>query len=175
MGVLVQPSDFTGKWAVPDQEILLEQIADCEETYLNTLLGGDLYAYFKTLLPVAGLTGAYLTIFNAFNQDWYFSLFKSKGMKVMLLNFIWFEVMRIIKFKATQDGVIVNSPGDGKSTDTGTLYKYYNEGVDTFNAIQKYIGMINPGPFSVATIGPSGNQTTFNGQALAYTIPHFGL
>lgn len=177
MGVLVSSSDFTGKWAIPSSVVatINDVISDKEVDYLTMLLGADLYWYFNSKLPVNVLPTVLASIYNAFAVDYNYGIVKSKGMKTMLKNFLWFEAMRDVKFKATNEGIVVNVPDSAKECATGNLYDYYNDGIDTFNAIQNYIKVLHPGDYSFADIGPSGNSVTYNGQLLERCIPLFGL
>lgn len=180
MGILVNPSDFIGKWAIPNSGVdtLTETIAYHENEYLNNLLGGALNKYFQTLLPVGGLPPDYAFIYNEFSYNEGCHDLRSRGMKVMLLNFIWFETMRRIKFKATNEGIVVNTPDSAKESATGTLWYYYNDAIDTYAAIQIYIKTINPGAYTTTVVpsleNPSGN-VYFKGSPLQRTIPLFGL
>ncbi len=166
MSVLVSPSDFIGKWAIPTgiNSSLTSVIADKEEDLLIELLGADLYAEFKTKLPVSTMPNPYKYIYDPFAVDFNEEIIRSKGMKTMLLNFIWFFVMREIKFKATPDGIVVNDPDSSKATTTGNLYTYYNDAIDTYKAIQHYIYYV----------APTGFTSQFNGKRKQSAIPTFG-
>ena len=139
MGILITSADFTGKYAIPQDSFsnLDGIIAAYEETYLIDLLGVDLYNLFvadlSSKIPV---TAKYLTIYNPFNNDYGSTVKRSIGMKKMILGFIFFEYMRELKFKNTISGVNVQASELNRETDGTTLFKNYNESVNTFTTIQ---------------------------------------
>ncbi len=165
MGVLITTSDFTGKYAIPtsassDLESVINNI---EEDILSDLLGQDLYALFKAdLIAKVPQTPKYLSIYNAFRKDYGSKVYKSKGMKVMLLGFVWFEYMRNAKYKATVSGVVSNNPDASQQQNTGNLYQYLGEATDTYQAIQTYINYISTDSYS-----------EYNGQCKEYSSPFF--
>ncbi|MES2287764.1 MAG: hypothetical protein V4547_18900 [Bacteroidota bacterium] len=167
MGVLIVAADFTYSYAVP-QSISndLEQfITDNEETILIDLMGAVFYAAFKAdLTAKVPVTAKFLAIYNAFNEDFQNTIVKSKGMKEMLKGFIFFDFMRQIKYKNTTMGQVVNSADTSQNVSPGSLYKYLNEAVDTYNAIQLYIRSIAPEDY----ITP-----VFNGGKKEIAIPFF--
>jgi hypothetical protein len=150
MGILISSSDFVGKYAVPQDSFsdLDGFIDELEERYLIDLLGFDFYTAFNANLtngvPVAA---NYLKIYNKLYVDQGCISIRSEGMKKMLLGFMFWEYMRQDKFKATTQGIVVNSPDTSKPVPYGALYKYYNDSVAIYHAIQHYI-CTNPNDFT---------------------------
>lgn len=143
MGVLIVESDFAGKFFVNQDTYnlakLTAMIADKEEDYLSELLGADLYALFKAdLTAKVPISAIYLTIYNAFKKDYNGGIVSSKGMKDMILGFIYFEYMRSVPYKNTSMGAVINQPdlSDSATNSFMGLYKYYNDSVNIFNNIQ---------------------------------------
>lgn len=163
MGVLITTADFVGRFAIPSNSFskLDSFITDTEEDYLVDLLGADLYALFKAdLTNKVPVTTKYLEIYNAFKKDYCGSIVVSKGMKQMLLGFIFFDFMRQNKFKNTENGQVITVPDTGAAVQSGTLFKILNDSVDTYVAIQKYILYISTSDYS-----------EFNGQFKDITNP----
>jgi hypothetical protein len=165
MGILISSSDFAGKYAIPQDSFsdLDGFISEYEESYLIDLLGFDFYTAFSANL-VNGVPQAanYLKIYNKLYVDQNCIMIRSEGMKKMLLGFIFWEYMRQVRFKATTQGYVVNAADTSKPVLQGPLYKYYNDAVSTFRAIQHYI-CTNPTEFTVK----------FSGIEKEYAIPTF--
>ncbi len=165
MGVLIVAADFLYSFAVPSaiSNDLEQFITDNEESYLIDLLGVDFYVAFKaTLVSKVPVGAKWLAIYSAFNTDYQRSIVKSKGMKEMLKGFIFFDFMRQIKYKNTTMGQVVNSADTSQNVSPGSLYKYLNDAVATYNAIQLYIKTIEPGNY----LTPE-----FNGSSKNLSIP----
>lgn len=170
MGVLISSSDFVGRFAIPQTSfsVLDSFINDTEEAYLIDLFGFDFYQEFKADLS-AGVpqTARYLILFNELNFDYSYSVFKSKGLKEMLKCFIYFDYMRNVKFKATTQGVVVNSSDTSQNVVVGNLYNYLNEAINIANAIQTYIVLKNPNDYNQV------GMPVFNGYSKNQSIPIF--
>ncbi len=186
MGVLITSANFTGKYAIPQQAYsdLDQFINDNEEEYLVDLLGATMYSDFKASLspapPAAPLTSlpntppqpappasyqgyaGYYNIYNQFWLDWGSRVYKSKGMVLMLIGFIFFDYMKQVKFKPTSQGIVTNAPDTGTVVFAGNLYNYLNEATDSFKAIQRYTNDIHPELFNPTIM--------FNGQRKRYGI-----
>jgi hypothetical protein len=166
MGILISSSDFVGKYAVPQDSFsdLDGFIDELEEGYLIDLMGVDFYNSFITSmtgsppLPVA----PYLIIYNKLFLDIGCTQIRSEGMVKMLLGFMYFEYMRSDKFKATTQGIVINAPDTSKPVPYGSIYKFYNDAVTTFQAIQYYI-----------CTHQSDYTPKFNGIEKGYAIPMF--
>lgn len=167
MGVIIVASDFTYSYAVPNSitNDLEQFITDNEEAILIDLMGAVFYAAFKAdLVAKVPATAKYSSIYNAFNEDYQNTIIKSKGMKEMLKGFLFFDFMRQIKYKNTTMGQVVNAADTSQNSVTGSLYKYLNEAVDTYQAIQDYIKLIYPANYVTPV---------FNGVKKELSIPFF--
>jgi len=153
MGLFVEISDFTSKFALSTgmyaNTNIQSYIDRYEDLYLTELLGINLYNDFIADLDVDNLPQAvkFEKIFNAFKEEMDIRLIISKGMKDMLLGFIYFEYMKDQVTQMTPNGVVKQS--NELSTPISahtTIYTRYNESVKTYRAIQDYI-MLNLGTY----------------------------
>jgi len=143
---IVQTSDFVGKYAVTQNSFNTFDLTDFIEKYeLNYLydllgveLGGLMYSGITT--PYTPPTSTiYQTIFNPLNLDE--NQIRSKGIKEMMLGFIFFEYTR------TQNVVNTGTGNVSAQNEVSTIaiwghtdiYNIYNSSIDTYKAIQKYI------------------------------------
>ena len=156
MGLLIKKSDFIGRVALSQsiQDTIDAYIDEFEEKYLIELLGAELFKLFKAdVVAYAPVTPIYQTIFNPILEDntigSFYDLYyrnrgaivRSRGMKPMLLGFIWFEYVIGTKFKHTGTGVVVDVNEVSRDADftEGYIYQRYNEAVKDFGDIQRYI------------------------------------
>lgn len=163
MGVLIDKEDFVGHFSIPQSSYneLSAFIDLYEKDYLIQLLGADLYtAFVADLTAQVPQAAKYTYIFAPFYRDHCFRAVISKGMKNMLLGFIFFDYMRQIKYKATESGMVYTNPDTSAAVHAGSLYKYLNDAVDTYNAIQYYMSVIQPSDYP-----------EYNGQSKGYTNP----
>lgn len=151
---ILQESDFdSGRYEIPTntfQEESLEDYIDMvESTYLPQLFGVELYDLFITDLtgtPSVPQSARFLQIFNAFNDQTDGCLTQSKGMKVMLQGFVYYLYPRDRVTRITTDGIKVTT-GENSDNITGighSLTSRYNDGIEAFQAIQKYMCTIDP-------------------------------
>lgn len=167
MGVLIDDTDFVGRYAIPQSVFsdLDTFITDQEEKYLIEMLGAEFYTVFKAdLTNKVPVTQKFLDIFNPFKEDYNDTVVISKGMKEMLKGFIYFDYMRNEQYKATTQGTVVNSADTSKNVSPANLFNYYNDSVVTYCAIQKYINRINPDDYT---------DLNFNGVHKRISIPFF--
>lgn len=142
MGVLIVKADFVGKFLIASDNWntnLDSFIDDYEENYLSDLMGSELYDLFKLdLTNKIPVTPKYLTLYNSFRNDYGSKIITSKGLKNMLLGFIYFEYMRQVRYKNTVTGSVVATPeiSTNASDNHNNLYKFFNESVNTFEAIR---------------------------------------
>ena len=143
MGLIVVKDDFTGKYDLVKSinDKIESYIETYEESYLRELLGIDLFNLYKANvvnhLPV---NSSYLTITNPLfiEQNGYSIV--SKGIKDMLLGFIFFEYVRDNKIKQSMSGSIVNGVDNSNNDFTQEfLFQRYNESIDIYKNIQLYI------------------------------------
>lgn len=163
-------SDFaTGKYRISmttdTQTSVTSYITKYEKRYLQNLLGIELYNLFMASLVSNVPTGVYLTIYNEFAEDNDNSGFtfqrldgtilesveggskagpivRSEGIKEMLKGFIFFEFTRDQGVKNTPNGNVQaeNENAIFVSQNEAFIKGRYNEAVDTYQAIQWYIG-----------------------------------
>lgn len=146
MGLLVTYEDFTGKHAAAldeNTQVKIEAyITRYEKEYLTDLLGAQLYALFAaacvlSIPPAAPFT----TIFNEIREDDGACIRVSKGMKDMILGFMWWEYTRDSKFRALVQGIMADKAENSREVtyDEANIYGRYNESIKSYNAIQWYI------------------------------------
>jgi hypothetical protein len=147
MGLLINRIDFAaGRYEIAQNtytnNLIDAYILKYEEPYLIDLLGVTLFDLFKADVT-AGAPGSpiYLAIFNPIREDYSREIKISEGMKIMLLGFVYFHIMRDMKFKSTLNGVVENQTEVSKQvTLTQTnLHSRFNESVFSYEVIQWYI------------------------------------
>jgi len=146
MANILQPSDFTGRYDIGQNGYTVTDLQGFidfyEEDYLQFLLGCELYDLFVAdLLNGEPQTPIYQAIFNSFCIDQDNCIIKSAGMKDMLKAFIYFEYARKSDDSVTISGNTQSSSDNSvkPSQIQAGLYNYYNEGINTYHAIQAYI------------------------------------
>lgn len=150
MGKFVATSDFTGKHDLPENcaEELQAFIDRYEEHYIKKLLGAELFDLFIADLDINNdpQTARFVDIFNAFHKDDDQLLVISRGIKDMLLGFIYFEFVRNANNRVTSTGTIRQNKSISENIDVfqADVMGRYNEAVETFNAIQWYILVFKP-------------------------------
>ncbi len=148
---ILQPSDFLNNplfdianTRQSEKELHL-MIDDVEEDILVDLLGCDLYDLFIADLtattPQTPQSAIYLNIFNKFCFDDSCGIHKSKGMRDMLMAFVYFNWHTYNPNKSTSTGIVRGDSENSNSVspDAFGIYEKYNRGVDTYCSIQKYI------------------------------------
>lgn len=146
MARFVISSDFiqkfelsTGMYSNPKID---EYIDRYEDQYLIQLLGVELYNLFIADLDSNNIpqSDRFKKIFDPFNEQIGFSLMMSRGIKDMLIGFIYFEYLKDLITKTTNVGVTKPQEQNSKIiTAHTTIYGRYNESIRTYNAIQEYI------------------------------------
>ena len=145
MGLFVTINDFTGKFAISTgmyaNTNIQSYIDRYEDIYLTELLGVKLYNLFiADLVSNVPVTAKYTKIFNAFKEELDIRLIISKGMKDMLVGFIYFEYMKDSVTQTTPIGVVKQSTENSTPISAHTpIYLRYNESVKNYRAIQDYI------------------------------------
>ena len=149
---ILQPSDFTEN---PIYNIALTLQADCEletmiddveKNTLQELLGCELYTLFNADLtvgtPQVPQTAIYTDIFEPFCFDHVLcGPQTSKGMKDLLMSFVYFEWHRYNLNKSVSTGMV---RGDSENSNMvlaesfGT-YDKYNRSIESYRSIQQYI------------------------------------
>lgn len=144
---LVLTSDFVGEYKLSQSRFteLDTYILKYEKYYLLRMLGNDLYNLFIADLngatPQVPQSARFLAIYNPFNTipscD---SLVISEGMKVMLIQFIYFHYLRDSNHFNTIAGQVTNNTENSNNTPyQGNLIEVYNSGVVNYSNIQQKI------------------------------------
>jgi hypothetical protein len=144
--MIVQPSDFVGKWAITQKynsRDLEQYIELYEEQFIYELLGVDLGNDLLTNL--GNLPTPLQFIYNPFAENIQTNcvkvLLKSDGIKIMLLNLITATYYHEQLGTATSEGKVKLKPEGGSlvGDDYNSVYHLYNRGVRTFRVIQTYV------------------------------------
>lgn len=142
MGLLIKNTDFVGTYEVPQtmNSKLDSYIARYETLYLKKILGDALYTLFAAdVTNYVPVSAEYLAIYNALSVDYICDTYRSEGLKSVLLNMITWEFCKDFPKVNSQVGQVVNSNENSIMTDNTRLYKVYNDGVESIQAIQIYI------------------------------------
>jgi hypothetical protein len=147
MGIFVNEYDFTNqtKFELPiglySTQKIDKYIERYEKDYLMELLGVELCNLL--LEDVSGqvpTTEKYLKIYEPFYEQISFTYMNSKGMKDMLMGFIYFQYTKDLITQITPVGVVKPQEQNSKVITAHTpIYLKYNESIKTYNAIQEYI------------------------------------
>lgn len=144
MASITTPADFNGQYSINRNKHNTNDIIACidsvEELVLLELFGVD----FKTIVldGVANLDPIYEFLFEPFNyQDSCDRIWISKGVKEMLLGFVYFEWFATHSVAVVLDGQRENESENSKSASSlrANNEKRYNDAVKTYRAIQAYI------------------------------------
>jgi hypothetical protein len=146
MGKFVTTNDLVNKF-----EISTGMYADSkidayidryEDVYLAEMLGVNLYNDFIDDLDVDNLPQdvKFTKIFEPFMEEKDLRILISKGIKDMLMGFIYFEYLKDQVTQSTPVG-IVKQQGENSTPihSHTTIYGRYNEAIKTYRAIQDYI------------------------------------
>lgn len=144
MGLLIVKADFTGRFRLSQsiEDTIDDYIAEFEERYLRELLGADLFTAFKAdVSSYEPQTSPFTELYNPINMDLDTGIIISRGMKTMLLGFIYWEYVRATKYIHTGTGMVVDSNEVSRDADSSEMFLYarYNESIKDYNAIQSYI------------------------------------
>lgn len=146
MAKFVNIGDFKDKFELStgmySNSKLQDYIDRYEDIYLVELLGVELYNQFIADLDPNYIPqdAKFLKIFEPFNEQISFTLMISRGMKDMLIGFIYFQYLKDLITKTTNVGVTKAQEQNSKViTSHTTIYGRYNESIKTYNAIQEYI------------------------------------
>jgi hypothetical protein len=148
MGIFISKTDFVGRYAIAQNSFtdLDLFITMYEEGYLVDMLGATLYGLFHTDcsgVPLAPGTPIYQSLFNPFNADDKNTkkIIKSRGIKEMLLGFIYFEYVKGQRVKNTVSGPVVNTGELSREAgyNEADTYSRFNDSVTTYEAISWFI------------------------------------
>jgi len=146
--MIVTTADFIDKWDISigfGSGKLQEYIDEHEPLILAELLGADFADEIQTEFDAGTLTPENQALFDKiyFNADVYGEnrLFVSEGIEIMLKDFIYSHYYVTNLGTSTSQGKIKMKTEGGKlvSDDYTDRFNFYNSGVKTYKAIQKYI------------------------------------
>lgn len=146
MGRFITSSDFidkfelsTGMYADAKIEAYIDRY---EDVYIAELFGINLYNEFVADLDIDNVPQdvKFTKVFEPFMEEKDLRILISKGMKDMLLGFIYFEYQKDQITQSTPAGVVQQQGENSKQIHSHTtIYGKYNEAVKTYRAIQDYI------------------------------------
>jgi hypothetical protein len=130
---ILTPSDFVDRYAVSlafqnGEQKLLDCIDRYENSYLNKLFGVELLASFSGTIPD--------DFKNPFFIEYECNQYESKGVKDMLLGFIWFHFCFDTPSQPTSVGNTTPNIEAGILMDSTVGNGYFNQSAATFKAIQ---------------------------------------
>jgi len=139
---MITAQDFVGKWAVSiayGSSKLNTFISENVPQILAELFGVEMYEEWEaddTLYPELFEPFSY-QIANGCNNE----IVHSKGVNVMLKNYVYAIYEKDAHITATSGGnVVLNQEGGKPQTDsTATFIRFYNDAISTFRAIQARI------------------------------------
>ncbi len=145
MSDIIQTSDFqSGEYTIPQDcySDIQPYLDKYEKKYLVKLLGAELYDLFIADL-VSGVpqTARFVNIFNPFNIDDGCRIRTSEGMKAMIIQLVYFYIVRDLAVKKSTVGVgfNVNEVTNGPTYSGFNIIESYNEGVTNYHEISWYI------------------------------------
>lgn len=145
MGIYIQISDFKAQSNVAKDVFTKSELQDYidkfEIEYLQELFGASLYEAFAIDFAIDGTKPTdpkFLEVWNSFAKDESCGIVRSLGIKEMLSLFINFEYIRDQPVKNNIGGPQVNVQANSTepSNIKTNLFTNYNEGINTFHAIQ---------------------------------------
>jgi hypothetical protein len=162
MSILLN-TDFTGKYHIAltkfNDNDIDAYIEKYEKKYLMKLLGVELYNLFIDELDLNNppVNPIYKVIFDPLSFDDGCDIVVSNGMKEMLKGFIYFHWVFDEQQQQTPIGTTKQSSENSQVLNiTGLSVTRFNEGVETYKAIQRYIEL------------NQSDYIAFNGQYLGY-------
>ena len=162
MSILLN-TDFTGKYHIAltkfNDSDIDAYIEKYEKKYLMKLLGVELYNLFIDELDTNNppTTPIYKVIFDPLSFDDGCDIIVSNGIKEMLKGFIYFHWVFDNQQQQTPIGTTKQSAENSLVLNiNGLSVMRFNEGVETYQAIQRYIEL------------NSSDYLSFNGQYLGY-------
>lgn len=139
-------SDFIGKFAISTNgyktgslELYIERY---ETKYLVELFGLELYNLWFADVELVTPNAIYLKLKDAFiDQLSCGTILDSKGIADMLLGFVYYHYQMDAKVtQSINSGVKIKSELSEKPlNDYGYIYERWNESIETYKAIQRYI------------------------------------
>lgn len=147
MADILALTDFeVGEYSIPEDchtDAKFQTYLDkYEKRYLIELLGCDLYDLFIADLDNGvPQTQIYIDIFNEICEDNNNTIQRSEGIKTMLIELVYFYLVRDLAVKKSTTGVgfNINEMTKGPTYSGFNIVEAFNEGVRNYNVIQWYI------------------------------------
>lgn len=121
---------------IVDLQLCIDKV---EKLMLQDLFGCELYDLFIADL-IAGVpqTQRFIDLFDAFCKDTDCDIVRSCGVKEMLKCFVYFFYVNEQKFQNTMAGTVVSNIENSQHVSNwiSGLAEHYNEGIESFKAIQ---------------------------------------
>lgn len=141
---ITNPTDYTGRYAITKNKynlLTIQQFIDLNEnSILNNLFGVELFELYETGIIATD------PIYTKLQDPFFYQtdcgkVIESKGVKDMLLGFIYFKYYAERYAQASVNGNVVDNPENSvKANDMDSnLIARQNEAVRTYRAIQEYI------------------------------------
>lgn len=157
MANIISFDDLEGQLALPDDQDIQDDfndfVTEYEPAYLKLLLGEDLYLLFKDQVPDPASTelpekwgflinGTIYTDADGLRKQY-------KGLKEMLLRFVFVYFVREMDKKMSAMGIVVEDTETGKQANreqqASIMQARYNEAVELYQSAQDYIEFQNDG------------------------------
>jgi len=145
MADILALTDFTsGEYTIPQDcySDIQPYLDKYEKKYLIELLGCELYDLFiADLVEGVPQTQKYIDIFNEICEDECGTIQRSEGMKSMLIELVYFYIVRDLAVKKSSSGVgfNINEATEGPTYSGFNIIEAFNEGVKNYNVIQWYM------------------------------------
>jgi hypothetical protein len=145
---ILQTSDFVGEYKISTSRFseLDKYIEKYEKYYLLRLMGKDLYDLFIADLtgttPQVPQTTRFINIFEPFDiiPNLSNGLVISEGIKVMLIQFIYFQyIINTNDFNTISGQVQSSNENSTNNSYKGNIIEVYNKAIDNYRNIQEYI------------------------------------
>jgi hypothetical protein len=142
MGFIIQKSDFVGKYelakSITDKIDLYIDMYEIQ--FLNDLLGVELASLLLADLDsYEPQTQRFTDIFEEINFTHCGVNYHSKGIKNILLGFVWFEYVRDSIVAQSQNGAVNTTTETATPVSGNFSYERYNNSISWSETIQKYI------------------------------------
>ena len=146
MGKFVTTNDLVNKFEISTglyADSKIDAYIDrYEDVYLAEMLGITLYNEFIADLDIDNLPQdvKFIKIFEPFMEEKDLRILISKGVKDMLMGFIYFEYLKDQITQSTPVGIVKQQSENSTPIHSHTtIYGRYNEAIKTYRAIQDYI------------------------------------
>lgn len=144
---ITQTSDFINEYKIGkncfNEQELEAYIVTYEKFYLLRMLGAELYDLFIADLtattPQVPQTQRFIDIFDPFEIDDHGCIDISEGIKIMLIQFIYFHYLRDGHKFSTTIGIVQPDPSIASQTPIFNLIEMFNKGVINYCEIQDFI------------------------------------